>query len=428
VAVARLGTLIVGASQAGVQLAASLRELGDDEPILLVGSEPRPPYQRPPLSKAYLAGKATADSLLLRSPEWYAGRRIDLRLSTPIASVGLDATGGGSGVATTRYGEELGFARLALTVGGRARRLRVPGADLDGVCYLRHLRNADELRERLAAAAHVVVIGGGFIGLEAAAAATGAGKDVTVVDVADRLLGRAVAPVVSEFYSDAHQRRGTRVVLRAGVAAIEAAGAAASATAGDGGRVGGVRLADGRLLPADLVLVGIGLEPRTELAGQLGLEVDNGIVVDSCARTSNPAVVAAGDCTTLPHPLTGEGRLRIESVQNAIAQAQAAAASLLGRPAATRAVPWFWSDQADLKLQIAGLSHGYDQVVVRGAPLSERFSVLYYAADKLIAVDAINTPRDYMVARKVLGEGGTLPADRVSDASVPLKELVSPVV
>jgi 3-phenylpropionate/trans-cinnamate dioxygenase ferredoxin reductase component len=420
VTVARVGTLIVGASQAGVQLAASLRELGDDEPILLVGSEPRPPYQRPPLSKAYLSGKATADSLVLRSPEWYAGKRVDLRLNTPIASIGLDAPGGGSGVATTRYGEELGFARLALTVGGRARRLRVPGADLDGVCYLRHLRNADELRERLAVAARVVVIGGGFIGLEAAAAATGAGKDVTVVDVADRLLGRAVAPVVSEFYSDAHQRRGTRVLLRAGVAAIEAGAG--------GGRVGGVRLTDGRLLPADLVLVGIGLEPRTELAEQLGLEVDNGIVVDSCARTSNPAVVAAGDCTTLPHPLTGEGRLRIESVQNAITQAQAAAASLLGRPSATRAVPWFWSDQADLKLQIAGLSHGYDQVVVRGAPLSERFSVLYYAADKLIAVDAINTPRDYMVARKVLGEGGTLPADRVADESVPLKELVTPVL
>jgi 3-phenylpropionate/trans-cinnamate dioxygenase ferredoxin reductase subunit len=287
VTAARVGTLIVGASQAGVQVAASLRELGDDEPILLVGSEPRAPYQRPPLSKAYLAGQATADSLLLRSPEWYAGRRIDVRLSTPIASVRLDATGGGSGVATTRYGEELGFARLALTVGGRARRLRVPGADLDGVCYLRHLRNADELRERLAVAARVVVVGGGFIGLEAAAAATGAGKDVTVVDVADRLLGRAVAPVVSEFYSDAHQRRGTRVLLRAGVAAIEA---------GDGGRVGGVRLADGRLLPADLVLVGIGLEPRTELAEQLGLEVDNGIVVDSCARTSNPAVVATSSC------------------------------------------------------------------------------------------------------------------------------------
>ncbi len=415
--VPRSGTLIVGASQAGVQLATSLRGLGDDEPILLAGSEPRPPYQRPPLSKAYLSGKATAESLELRSPEWYAEKRVDLRLSTPIASITLDAPGGGAGEATTRDGEKLGFARLALTVGGRARRLRLPGADLDGVCYLRHLRNAHELRERLALATRVIVLGGGFIGLEAAAAATGAGKDVTVIDIANRLLGRAVAPVVSEFYSDAHQRRGTRVLLRTSVAAIEA---------GDDGRcVAGVRLSDGRLLPADLVLIGIGLEPRTELAEQLGLEVDNGIVVDAYARTSNPAVVAAGDCTTLPHPLTGEGLMRIESVQNAIAQAQTAAASLLGRPSAARAVPWFWSDQADLKLQIAGLSHGYDQVVVRGAPPSERFSVLYYASDKLIAVDAINTPRDYMVARKVLGEGGTIPAGRAADASVPLKELVT---
>jgi 3-phenylpropionate/trans-cinnamate dioxygenase ferredoxin reductase subunit len=417
VTVPRFGTLIVGASQAGVQLATSLRELGDDEPILLVGSEPRPPYQRPPLSKAYLAGKATAESLELRSPQWYADKRVDLRLSTPIESIALDAPSGGAGEATTRDGEKLGFARLALTVGGRARRLRLPGADLDGVCYLRHLRNAYELRERLAVATHVIVLGGGFIGLEAAAAATGAGKDVTVIDIADRLLGRAVAPVVSEFYSHAHQRRGTRVLLRTSIAAIEASD--------DGRRVAGVRLADGGLLPADLVLIGIGLEPRTELAEQLGLEVDNGIVVDAYARTSNPAIVAAGDCTTLPHPLTGEGRMRIESVQNAIAQAQTAAASLLGHRSATRAVPWFWSDQADLKLQIAGLSHGYDQVVVRGAPPSERFSVLYYAADKLIAVDAINTPRDYMMARKVLGEGGTIPADRAADASVPLKELVT---
>ena len=416
-AVARVGTLIVGASQAGIQIATSLRELGDEEPILLAGSEPRSPYQRPPLSKAYLAGKATAESLELRSPQWYAEKRIDLRLETPIMSVNLDETSGGAGVATTRAGEKIGFARLALTVGGRARRLRLPGAGLDGVCYLRHLRNADELRRHLAVATRVVVIGGGFIGLEAAAVATGAGKDVTVVDVADRLLGRAVAPVVSEFYLRAHQRRGTRVLLRTTVAAIEADA--------DGKRVAGIRLADGRLLPASLVLVGIGLEPRTELAQQLGLEIDDGIVVDSHARTSNPAVVAAGDCTTLPHPLTGKGRIRIESVQNAIAQAQAAAASLLGRPPRSGAVPWFWSDQADLKLQIAGLSHGYDHVVVRGAPSSERFSVLYYASGRLIAVDAINAPRDYMVVRKALARGGTIPADRAADVSVPLNELVT---
>ena len=317
--VPRVGTLIVGASQAGVQLATSLRELGDDEPILLVGSEPRPPYQRPPLSKAYLSGKATAESLELRSPEWYAEKRVDLRLSTPIASITLDAPSGGAGEATTRDGEKLGFARLALTVGGRARRLRLPGrrtSTASATCAT--CGTPMSFASALAVATHVVVIGGGFIGLEAAAAATGAGKDVTVVDIADRLLGRAVAPVVSEFYSHAHQRRGTQVLLRTSVAAIEASD--------DGRRVAGVRLADGRLLPADLVLIGIGLEPRTELAEQLGLEVDNGIVVDAYARTSNPAIVAAGDCTTLPHPLTGEGLMRIESVQNAIAQAQTAAA------------------------------------------------------------------------------------------------------
>jgi 3-phenylpropionate/trans-cinnamate dioxygenase ferredoxin reductase subunit len=410
----RRGTLIVGASQAGLQIATSLRDLGDTEPIVLVGSEKRAPYQRPPLSKAYLSGKATADSLAFRQPEWYAEHRIELRLSTKIERIELDDPQGGAGVAVTQAGEKIGFARLALTVGGRARRLQLPGIDLDGVCYLRHLRNAHELRDRMAMAQQVVVVGGGFIGLEAAAAARAAGKDVTVVDVADRLLGRAVAPVVSEFYRRAHERRGTHILLETGLERIEGTDA-----------VSGVRLADGRLLPADLVLVGIGLEPRTELAEQLGLEVDRGIVVDAAARTSNPAVVAAGDCTTLPHPLTGEGRVRIESVQNAIAQAQVAAASLLGREATVSQVPWFWSDQDDIKLQIAGLSNGYDQIVVRGEPDTEQFSVLYYAAGRLVAVDAINTPRDYMVVRKLLGEGRSIPPELSADADRPLKELLS---
>jgi 3-phenylpropionate/trans-cinnamate dioxygenase ferredoxin reductase subunit len=414
VTVERRGTLIVGAGQSGLQLATSLRELGETGPIVLAGTEQQAPYQRPPLSKGYLAGKASAQSLELRSPQWYADQRIELRPATPIASITLDEPTAGAGVATTRDGDRIGFARLALTVGGRARRLRIAGAEHEGVCYLRHLRNADDLRERLTAAGRVVVIGGGFIGLEAAATATAAGKDVTVVDVGDRLLARAVAPVVSDFYLRAHERRGTRVLLGTEVAAIE----------GDA-VVSGVRLADGRVLPADLVLVGIGLEPRTELARQLGLEVDGGIVVDTCARTSNPAVVAAGDCTTLPHPLTGRGRLRIESVQNAIAQAQTAAASLLGRHSTARAVPWFWSDQADLKLQIAGLSAGYDRVVLRGEPDTEHFSVLYYAEDRLLAVDAVNAPRDYMVVRKLLGEGRTIPADRAADPSIALKELIA---
>lgn len=413
-------TLIVGASQAGVQLATSLRDHGDDASILLVGGEQHPPYQRPPLSKAFLTGKASADSLTFRTPQWYADKRIELRLGTMIEQVELDGRSAGSGVATTRAGEHIDFDRLALTVGGRARRLQLPGVDLDGVLYLRQLAQADELRTRLASAHHLVVVGGGFIGLEAAAAATAAGVDTTVVDVADRLLGRAVAPVVSDFYLRAHQRRGTKVLLETGITAIEG-------TAQHG--VCGVRLSDGRTIEADTVLIGVGLEPRTELAEQLGLEVDRGIVVDAAARTSIPAIVAAGDCTTLPHPITGKGRLRIESVQNAVWQAQVAAATLLGLAAGSgaHAVPWFWSDQADLKLQIAGLSQDYDQVVVRGEPDSEAFSVLYYAGGKLIAIDAVNNTRDYLVARKLIGLGASVPPERAGDPSVSLKDLAAAV-
>lgn len=415
-AAARTGTLIVGAGQAGVQIAASLRELGDEEPIVLAGAEPRLPYQRPPLSKAYLAGKATAGSLTLRTAAWYDTSAISLRLDTPVASLMLDAPGSGAGEAITAAGETIGFARLALATGGQAVRLPLPGASLEGVCYLRHVVNADELRERLAAATSMVVIGGGFIGLEAAAAATAAGADVTVVDVADRLLGRAVAPVVSAFYRSAHERRGTKVLLNTAVAAIEAA---------ERGGVAGVRLADGRLLPADLVLIGVGMQPSTDLGAALGLKVDRGIVVDGLARTSHPGVVAAGDCTTAPHPRTGQGLIRIESVQNAIGQARIAAATLLGADPGPGPVPWFWSDQGDLKLQIAGISAGYDQVVLRGDTSSEKFSVLYYAAGQLIAADAVNAPRDYMVVRKVLGDGGTIPADQAGDASVPLRDLMT---
>lgn len=410
---ATTGTLIIGASQAGVQIATSLRELGDEEPILLVGKESHPPYQRPPLSKAFLTGKIAPEGLQFRSPDWYVANRIDLACGEKITSVTLPQAEE-SGVAVTAAGRRIAFQRLALTVGGRARRLSIPGHDLAGVSYLRHLDDAGDLRKRLDDARDVVVIGGGFIGLEAAASARAAGKNVTVVDVADRLLGRAVAPEVSEFYLAAHERRGTRVLLGASVIAVR----------GVDGTVTGVELSDGRVLPADLVLVGVGLVPRTELAEQLGLEVDGGIVVDSRARTSHRAVVAAGDCTTLPHPLTGTGRLRIESVQNAIAQARVAAATLLGRTDETRAVPWFWSDQDTLKLQIAGLSAGHDEVVLRGDPDTESFSALYFSNGKLIAADSVNAPRDHMVVRKVLGADATVDKRRAADSGTPLKELI----
>ncbi len=410
------GTLIVGASQAGVQLAVSLRELGYVDPITLVGEEDHAPYQRPPLSKEFLSGAADHASLPFRSPTFYQDAQIEVRRAERVTRVALDApTAGRLGHALSSSGDTLPFDHLALTVGARPRRLYVPGMHLEGVDYLRDVDEAERLRKHLDAAAEVVVIGGGFIGLEAAAAARSRGKSVTVVEAADRLLGRAVAPVMSQFYRQAHERRGTTVRLSSTVVEV----------LGHSGHVRAVRLADGTVLPADVVLVGVGVVPRTMLARQLGLTLDGGIVVDEFARTSTDGVVAAGDCAVMPHPMSGEGRVRLESVENAIAQAKVAAATITGSLDATRAVPWFWSDQGDLKLQIAGIASGFDEHVVRGDPESERFSVLYYRKGRLLALDAVNSPADYMAARKALTAGAQLPARLAADTSISLKQLLA---
>jgi len=407
------GTLIVGASQAGLQLAVSLRDAGHTEPITLVGAEPHAPYQRPPLSKAYLHGSTELEQLWLRAPEFLTGQGITLVTGERIEAVEL-FSGGPSGSARTADGRVISFDRLALTVGARPRRLTVPGANLDGVTYLRSADDAAALRGLQSEAESVVVIGGGFIGLEAAAVARKQGKSVTVVEAADRLIGRAVAPVVSDFYRDAHVRRHVDIRLGAQVVSL----------GGEHNRVRAVQLSDGSRIPADLVIVGIGVEPCTELARQLDLESAGGIVVDRYARTSNPTVVAAGDCTVQPHPLTGEGRVRLESVQNAISQAKTAAATLAGLRVPNDAVPWFWSDQYDLKLQIAGLSAGHDQYVIRGDITGEAFSVLYYRDGTLLAVDAVNTPADYMAVRKALSQGAMISPDAAADSTVALRELI----
>ena len=410
------GTVIVGASQAGVQLAVSLRELGYTAPITLVGAEPYPPYQRPPLSKEFLTGTAGHESLTFRTAAFYADAGIELVCGERVTDLALSSNGRpGSGLARTASGRELSFDRLAITVGARPRRLAIPGADLDGILYLRDLDDAERLRARLADASRVVVVGGGFIGLEAAAVARAQGKDVTVVEAAERLIPRAVAPVGSEFYRQAHERRGAEVLLSTAVAGFS----------GENGSVTGVLLADGTELPADLVMVGVGVVPRTELAEQIGLECDGGIVVDAHARTSEPSVVAAGDCTVLPHPLTGEGRVRLESVHNAVHQASVAAATRVGATAETRSVPWFWSNQGELRLQIAGLSTGFDSFVVRGDMDAEKFSVLYYRDGELLAVDAVNNPVDYMVVRKALTQGVSIPSDLAADSATPLKTLLA---
>ncbi|MFI6343987.1 NAD(P)/FAD-dependent oxidoreductase [Streptomyces sp. NPDC050560] len=410
-------TLIVGASQAGLQIAVTMRQLGDTSRITLVGEEAHPPYQRPPLSKEYLSGTADLASLDFRAPGFYEESGIELVCGERVATLTPDGARPGAGVAVTDKGRTLPYERLALTVGSRPRRLGLPGSELDGICVLRDRDDAVGLRARLLDASQVAVIGGGFIGLEAAAVARALGRDVTVVETAPRLMGRAVAPVVSDFYRAAHQRRGSRVLLDTAVTAF---------TGDREGRVTGVRLTDGSHVPADLVLVGIGAEPRTELAHQLGLVCEGGIVVDAAARTSEPAVFAAGDCTVQPHPTTGEGLVRLESVQNAVAQATAAGAALAGAAQPARAVPWFWSYQGDLKLQIAGLSAGHDELVVRGDPEAERFSVLYYRRGTLLAADAVNSPADYMAVRKALGQGATIPAHLAADSAASLKAAIVP--
>ena len=320
----------------------------------------------------------------------------------------------GAGRATTSARREVNFSHLALATGARPRRLTLPGADLAGVHYLRDVADADVLRLALPSAQRVVIIGGGFVGLEAAAVARSHGKEVVVVEAAGRLLARAVAPIVSSFYRRAHERRGTVVYTDTGVAELRGTS-----------RVKSVVCTDGTTLPADLVLVGIGANPRVELAESIGLEVDGGIVVDARGQTSEDRVVAAGDCTVQPHPVTGTGRIRLESVQNAVDQAKAAAATLAsGRPPEPT-VPWFWSDQGDLKLQIAGLSADADEYVVRGAPDEEKFSVLYFGAGRLLAVDSINRPTDYLAVRKALKGGTTLTPDAARDHSVDLRTLLA---
>ena len=422
----RDGLLIVGGGQAAMQLALSLRELGWQEAVTIAGDEPYAPYQRPPLSKAFLSGNAEATTLEFRSAGRYEHERITLLTGQRVTSVRAAAPGR-PGVAVTEGGGRLVFGRLALATGARPRLLTVPGADLAGVCYLRDAGHALALRERLAAAQRVLVVGGGFIGLEAAAAATAKGKTVTVVEAADRLIGRVVAPAISDFYAAAHRRRGVRILLGAGVSGFDGTelattGPANTGPATTGGTVTGAHLADGGFVPADLVIIGIGAEPRTELAEQLGLRCSGGIVVDAFARTSDPAIVAAGDCAVTPHPAAADGSLvRFESYGHALDHAKVAAATLAGAPAAYDAVPWFWSDQGPLKLQIAGLSAGFDQTVLRGDPGQERFSVLYYRAGRLLAVHAVNSPRDYLAVRRALAAGQDIPAELAADADSPLR-------
>ncbi len=407
--------VIVGAGHAGGSVAAFLRQYGFEGPITIIGEEPIAPYQRPPLSKAWLKGDATPESLMLRPSSFYAENNIALRLNTRVES--LDRT---AKAVRLIGGETIQYDTLILATGRRARRISLPGIALDGVLELRTAADADKLKAALSAPGkRLAVIGGGYIGLEAAASARALGAEAVVIEKESRVLARVACQELSTFFQDYHRQKGVGFELGAGVDAIE----------GDGGHAVGLRLSDGRLIEADSVLVGVGAVANDELAKDSGLECENGILVDLAAQTSDPAVYAIGDCSR--RPLPHYDRIgHLESVPNALEQAKQAAAHITGRSPPPHEVPWFWSDQYDLKLQIAGLSYDATQIVIRGDPAAipdaARFAVFHLTADhKVQAVEAVNAPPEFMAGRQLIASRKPVATDKLRDMSVSMKEVAA---
>ena len=407
------GIVVVGAGQAGAALVAKLRALGFEGPLTLIGEEPVPPYQRPPLSKKYLTGEMALERLFLRPASFYAEKDIALRVSTRVT--GIDR----AGKAVLIGDERIPYAQLALTTGAVPRRLPAEiGGELDGVHVVRGLADADAIAPEIEPGRRLLVVGGGYIGLEAAAVATTRGMEVTLIEAAPRLLARVACAETAAWFRALHKGRGVRI--HEGVALAHLTGAA--------GRVVGAELADGRRIACDAVIAGIGIDPDIRLAAAAGLALDNGIAVDAEGRTSDPAIWAAGDCASFPHagphssPHAG-GRLRLESVQNAIDQAETVAANMLGAGQPYAPVPWFWSDQYDVKLQIAGLGAGHDRIVVRDEASGGR-SHWYFAGPHLLAVDAMNVPRAYMVGKRLLEAGRSPDPAALDDPGTDLRALL----
>ena len=360
--------VIAGAGHAGGSAAAMLRQLGFEGPITLIGEEPIPPYERPPLSKAWLKGEASAESLALRPVEFYATANIDLRLGTSVA--GIDRTAKTVSLGT---GETLPYDFLILALGARARRLDIPGMELRGVLELRTAAHADQLKAALGPNRRLAVVGGGYIGLEAAASARGLGAEAIIIERESRVLARVACQQLSDFFETYHRAQGVTIEVSAGVAGLE----------GTDGQVTGVRLTDGRLIPCDAALIGVGAVSNDEIARAAGLSCDGGIVVDLSACTDDPSIFAIGDCTKRPLPLY-DRTMRLESVPNALEQAKQAAAAIYGRPQPPPEVPWFWSDQYDLRLQIAGIPFDATQIVVRGDIEAGKFALFHLAQDGLV--------------------------------------------
>ena len=406
--------VIVGAGQAGLAAADALRRGGWQGGIVMVGVEPVAPYQRPPLSKAYLAGTMGLDRVILKPAAALAQDGIDFRPGVCVTAIDRAAR-----TVTCDDGTRLGYDHLVLATGSRVRTLPVPGAQLAGVHVLRTTADVDGLRAELLPGRHLAVIGGGYIGLEVAAVARRLGLAVTVIEAAPRVLARVTVPLVSAFYHDLHEAEGVAVRTGTGVVGLEARG-------GGGQRVGAVRLADGSAVDCDAVLVGIGILPNAELAAAAGLATSNGIDTDADARTGDPAVFAIGDCASRPLAHYGDRRARLESVHNALEQARLAAAAILGQPRPALEAPWFWSDQYDVKLQIAGLGDGATRTVLRGDPATRRFAAFHLdAADRLLAVDAVNAAPEFLVGRQLIARQATVAPGKLADMSLPMKAIAA---
>ena len=396
--------VVIGAGQAGAALVARLRAGGHAGKITLIGAEPAPPYQRPPLSKAYLMGQMEAERLWLRSPEFYVDQDITLRLGQPVTAIDPAAR------TVTVGGETIPYDQLALTTGSAPRRLPAAiGGDMQGVYTVRTLADVDAMKAEFAPGRRLVIVGGGYIGLEAAAVAAKLGLDVTVLEMAPRILQRVAAPETSDYFRALHAAHGVKILESTGLDRL----------LGDT-RVTGARLASGAEIPADFVIVGVGIIPGTALAEAAGLAIENGIKTDEHGRTSDPHIWSAGDCASFPWK---GGRLRLESVGNAIEQAEVVADNIMGAATPYTAHPWFWSDQYDTKLQIAGLNTGYDRIVTRG-PEGEAVSFWYYRDDTLLAVDAMNDPRAYMVGKRLIEMGKSPDPAAIADPATQLKALL----
>lgn len=400
--------VIVGASHAAAQLAPSLRKAGWQGRILVIGDEPFLPYHRPPLSKDFLAGEKSFEDVMIRQPAIYEKADIHFTLGSRVNAIDREAKR-----VELDNGESIHYDKLALTTGSRVREISIPGVDLTGIFYLRNIGDVEQIKQFVSAGKKAVIVGGGYIGLETAAVLNRLGMKVTVLEMMPRVLERVTVPELSAFYTRIHEEEGVTIVTSTSAASFT----------GDV-HVTGVECANGTHYDADLVVVGVGILPNTELAAEAGLKIDNGISVDAYGATSDPDIYAAGDCTNHFNPIY-QRNIRLESVQNAVDQAKIAAASICGDKKEYNALPWFWSDQYDLKLQIAGLSQNFDDVVIRGDIAGSRsFAAFYMKGESIIAVDAVNKPQEFMFGKRLITGQVVVDRTKLADTNVPMKEFL----